>query len=702
MVIAIFKQKCTCAVGFKGDDCSIEGCDKGYMTKDPAKRCEFQYCNPIDCNGHGECSAKARKCVCKMGWTGPGCGMALCPKNCNNNGLCRPIAGQKNMGVCDCNKGFSGKHCEIQYCGVGNDCSKHGTCNHETQACERAVGFNGPHCNNTYCGPQANCNNHGFCNQKNAKCDCHPGFAGELCADTYCPPSCSVHGRCDHEAKKCRCNKNWAGLGCDQWTGTGEPPKQKEEHEGTIPLVETRDRNLTKNVMSDAMMRALTTTVQLFEKFTTKAAQVSEEATRAADGNYAVAKKFGDTLMAVSADLVLQECDYKCELNTVDGDHINAVLKDVIDCEALLSADMDRKRVKISLLQMMLQKLLGFASLRKDKETRSIAALAYKEYELSFKSAKDLVKKGVTLMGETAKYTKAKAVQEGMLTVMALAQADLQIGKARTIIEEVLLKKLAQKEFPTLGDEVAKEFASRAPRLANVDPESPLTTELMKKAESSMTTLITTAKAHSFYRGNDDGAPEVEDAEAAFHQLVNSGGDQKKALQEMKTLEAMRQAKEVKGKNITREEAQEALRATKGNFKSLLRGLGIQGSENACPNNCNGHGKCVKGLCHCDPGFTGSKDCKKPVASGEACYTCCAFEGLDNCRHLFTSKNTGEYDKCYSASTDKCLAACKGGDQAQQLSCSSTLERLSEKGGNNKVPPAIKKLVEQLEKKRLQ
>ena len=70
----------------------------------------------------------------------------------------------------------------------------------------------------------------------------------------------------------------------------------------------------------------------------------------------------------------------------------------------------------------------------------------------------------------------------------------------------------------------------------------------------------------------------------------------KKALQEMKTLEAIRQAKEVKGKNITREEAQEALKATKGNFKSLLRGLGIQGSDKACPNNCNGHGKCVKGL----------------------------------------------------------------------------------------------------------
>merc|ERR1712167_350296 len=150
----------------------------------------------------------------------------------------------------------------------------------------------------------------------------------------------------------------------------------------------------------------------------------------------------------------------------------------------------DRERVKISLLQMELQKSLGFASLRKHPETRKVAAAAYKEYELSMKSAKQLIKKGAILM------------------------------------KEVLMKKIAQRAFPALGDDVAKEFASRALPLAQVDANTQISTELMAKAESSMTTLITTAKAHSFYRGNDDGAPEVEDAEAAFHELVNSGGDQ--------------------------------------------------------------------------------------------------------------------------------------------------------------------------------
>ena len=86
--------------------------------------------------------------------------------------------------------------------------------------------------------------------------------------------------------------------------------------------------------MSDAMVRSVDdTTVQLFEKYPNKASLVAEEATRAADGNYAIAKKFGDTLMATSADLVLQSCDYKCNLNEVDGEAINVILADVIQAE---------------------------------------------------------------------------------------------------------------------------------------------------------------------------------------------------------------------------------------------------------------------------------------------------------------------------------------------------------------------------------
>ena len=40
-------------------------------------------------------------------------------------------------------------------------------------------------------------------------------------------------------------------------------------------------------------------------------------------------------------------------------------------------------------------------------------------------------------MKEVGQYTKAEPIKEGMLAVMALAQADLQMGKGRTIVEEV-------------------------------------------------------------------------------------------------------------------------------------------------------------------------------------------------------------------------------------------------------------------------
>ena len=88
-------KKCTCKVGFKGTDCGIEGCDKGYMTKDPTKRCQHQYCTPIDCNGHGECSPKAQKCVCTPGFTGAGCGVALYLIIVITTANAEPVAGVK-------------------------------------------------------------------------------------------------------------------------------------------------------------------------------------------------------------------------------------------------------------------------------------------------------------------------------------------------------------------------------------------------------------------------------------------------------------------------------------------------------------------------------------------------------------------------------------------------------------------------------
>ena len=90
---------------------------------------------------------------------------------------------------------------------------------------------------------------------------------------------------------------------------------------------------------------------------------------------------------------------------------------------------------------MMNKTELKWKSVKADDQTRKLASYAYKEYELSFKAATQLIKQSVTLMNEVATYTKATPVSEGALSLMALASTDMQMNKARTMVEEALLKK---------------------------------------------------------------------------------------------------------------------------------------------------------------------------------------------------------------------------------------------------------------------
>jgi len=104
----------------------------------------------------------------------------------------------------------------------------------------------------------------------------------------------------------------------------------------------------------------------------------------------------------------------------------------------------------------------------------------------------------------------------------------------------------------------------------------------------------------------------------------------------------------------------------------------------------------VNGKCHCEVGYTGSKDCKKPVGP-TGCIKCCVYEALDECRHLSAGKSTAKEQECYENGYNKCMNACQSKDQAQQLSCSSTLERLGEK---KDLPAGVRKLIAEEEKKR--
>ena len=322
-----------------------------------------------------------------------------------------------------------------------------------------------PHCNHTYCGKDGLCSNHGICNTKNARCDCHPGYDGELCS---------------HKV---------------DLAAAPEGPKSADS---IIPLVKAKKFSNLSSEDSDAMQHAVEdTAVQLFEQYPRRAEEVSEVATRAADGNYAVAKKFGDTLMAVAADLVLQSCDYHCMLKDAKVSKINEVLTSIIHADKLLSAEMDRKQVKISLLQLQLQTELKWKSVRADQQTRKLSSYALKEYELSFKAASQLIKQSVVLMNEVAQYTKTTPVAEGALSLMALASTDMQMNKARTMVEEALIKKYLKRAFPAVTDEIGQEIAPKALLSAEVDDKLEIS-KVISTANAMAMKIFTTSKAHSF------------------------------------------------------------------------------------------------------------------------------------------------------------------------------------------------------------
>ncbi|XP_058869068.1 integrin beta-7-like [Acipenser ruthenus] len=143
--------------------------------------------------------------------------------------------GSLHCGVCSCNKGRQGRHCECQLsgdeasdlqqsCRAGNRstlCSGHGRCECGACLCDKNRG--GAHCecdhtacprhNNTLCGGKGECS----CGQ----CVCSQGFTGEACecpaANTSCVPEaggelCSGNGTC--VCNRCHCKEGYIGRHC--------------------------------------------------------------------------------------------------------------------------------------------------------------------------------------------------------------------------------------------------------------------------------------------------------------------------------------------------------------------------------------------------------------------------------------------------------------------------------------------------------
>lgn len=163
-------------------DCGFEGFRGDY--------CERKECpgHGISCSGHGECNPSTETCLCLPGWTGTGCHIAKCEKDCSTHGTCMPL----DEPACNCSSGYFGVGCEYR--------CVHGTITTpdpddlSTQYCECDACYIGVECN-------TECSGRGTC--VDGKCDCgKEGWRGDRCERAGCPGTngidCSGHGQCSY------------------------------------------------------------------------------------------------------------------------------------------------------------------------------------------------------------------------------------------------------------------------------------------------------------------------------------------------------------------------------------------------------------------------------------------------------------------------------------------------------------------------
>mmetsp|Transcript_2764 Transcript_2764/g.2964 ORF Transcript_2764/g.2964 Transcript_2764/m.2964 type:complete len:280 (-) Transcript_2764:355-1194(-) len=107
----------------------------GFALCQCAKKVDVSWVCPNDCSGHGFCSSDTNGyCVCYEGYVGVDCSLKTCPSNrawvdipmkdnvahrnfteCSNMGTCN-----RQTGLCECRKGFTGPACDILACPTGN------------------------------------------------------------------------------------------------------------------------------------------------------------------------------------------------------------------------------------------------------------------------------------------------------------------------------------------------------------------------------------------------------------------------------------------------------------------------------------------------------------------------------------------------------------------------------------------------------
>lgn len=140
------ETKCTCHDGFTGADCSQRSCPTGTAAwVDKAVADDDAHNALLECSNAGLCNRDTGVCQCFEPYTGDACQRTVCPYNCFNHGVCKPMSrlateegiddsvpgdgvGQtyanwdaEKLWGCVCDLGWTGPDCSLEMCAKGGD-----------------------------------------------------------------------------------------------------------------------------------------------------------------------------------------------------------------------------------------------------------------------------------------------------------------------------------------------------------------------------------------------------------------------------------------------------------------------------------------------------------------------------------------------------------------------------------------------------
>uniref|UniRef100_A0A674MXI3 Slit homolog 3 (Drosophila) n=1 Tax=Takifugu rubripes TaxID=31033 RepID=A0A674MXI3_TAKRU len=208
-----------------------------FLCKGPADISLMSKCAPClgtPCQNNGTCVSDATgsyHCICPYGFKGQNCEIpinACISLPCSNGGTCHIQPGHEDHFSCVCPPGFEGQRCETNPDDCeDNDCENNSTCvdgvNNYTCVCP--PNYTGDLCEEVIdpclhgfdpCQHDSKCVRVG----RSYRCECLPGYVGQQCEQDY---NDCLENKCQHGAEcvdavngyTCVCKEGFSGLFCE-------------------------------------------------------------------------------------------------------------------------------------------------------------------------------------------------------------------------------------------------------------------------------------------------------------------------------------------------------------------------------------------------------------------------------------------------------------------------------------------------------